>query len=550
MVLLIAVLTLVVSFFVALHKLKRYLPSIFFSIFCFFLALFLFDYHMTLKWKKAMPETIYLLIDRSLSMPDLKLSANESETLKVFYFADTISKKSSLLNPQYTALFDSINLIKSRFGDSAKTIVISDFNDNYSFLPFKSYDFIYPVIPQSDYSNPVFSLLDVKYPDIVQSGEVEQAEVKIYSKKNEDIFVKVYQNNSLILEKKENIKRGLQSLTIPLFIEKEGFHSLRFDISSRNEVQSFSRIIQAVPQFYRIMFICGRPSPEYVFLKRFIEKIKWIRADYFLLKSSEEKIKDVDLTKYSGLILMDIKDSHFQSLSTIEKAIIKKIPIFYETGLRKYHEIKNILGLFTNHIYNEEFKEKKFIFNNQELLVKTSLASKEIIQEISENIKIFFGFETWRWGFSRELGDFSVNLFEEFWQNQINFLIKSKSKNIILEKLNYVIGEQNPLNTNATGIFFLQTNGQKIPFLVYTNLSEINLKEVNIEAAKKYNSNITFLNQIKEISTFINEIRGQKKVVQTEILEINFRKNIISILIMIISIVLFFFSRDYLEIKG
>ncbi len=524
-------------------------PTVFLSL------LFLFNYQLTVKYRKEIKETVCLLVDKSRSVPSFNPGLLPDD-IKVFYFADTVSENTNRLNDQYTALYDSLNYLKIKFGGNTKIAVISDFNDNYSYIPFEKLPDIYPIIikPVNKTNNDPLSLTEAALPEYLQSGQKENIKIKIESARDQKADLKIIDSGRNIRNIPVHLKPGENESDIPLVPGRPGFHIISFTIDNKEDRytnnNSIVRAIDVLPEFYKILLISGKPSAEFAFIRRFLAGLKWIKTDAVVLKEYRDKIRFPECLSYNGIILLDLKDSQFSDLTELIKAIKAQKPIFYEPGLNEYHEMRQLLGLFSIGPALENFKEKTFNYDNSELIVKTALDEKDLLIEPLPRSRVFFGFDTWKWDFSRLGEDIAYNLFAHFWQNNVNFLIGDKNQGLLFNKLNYITGENNPAGVSAPGIYRRPTNRQETLYSISDNPMENGMLTENRETAAGYNSNFIYLDQITNLGGYLKNLRNGKITYQNAQFEIGFRNNIIIFLLIVLCSAAFWILKDYFEIKG
>jgi hypothetical protein len=544
-----------------LFKKRSLLPFLLLGFALLLMILFIFNAHWDFHYRTILPPYVFVLVDKSLSVgnvPDLK----NSPILRINYFADTVSEKTNGLNPEFTALFDSIRTIKNKAGMDSKIIVLSDFNDNASLSPSEKFPFVYPVIVQNETNERNrISLYKVEMPEWIQAKEGVKIKIFTYvsgsvSASVNSIKAKLTLKNekNVLSEKIVTLKTGLNELSWEQTFSFAGCQLIQFQVENLSDPaakpSSLSRLVQSVPEFYRIYFLAGKPSEEYAFVKRFLGKIKWVKIESALLKQKGETIAIPNLQNDSGVILMDLEDRQIRNFEALQEARKRKIPIFYQVGLNEISQTRLLLGLFTNGNFMENFSERKFLYNNNELIVKSILDSEGLIWDFQDKGRVFWGWDTWKWDFMKIPEELAYQNFENFWQNNLHFILEESGMGMELEKLNYVLGEENPLHQNKKGIYSFLTNQKEEKIFISDNPEELALKTPNLEIARNYQTNLIFLDQIKDFEGYAKTIMGNQKVFVEKILTIDFRSNIIIFLLIAACLIFFWILSDYEKIKG
>ncbi len=545
----------IAGFLIIVYIRKGSIPrGIVFGLFLLIATLFLFDKIFNIEFMKRQSPPVYLLIDKSLSA---KINETQKENLlslkrlisdrRIYYFADTISQDTNTLNPQYTSLIDSVATLQNTAPGNARIIIASDFNDNRSFAPLDKNisetrpDKFFPVIMENPEDKPL-SIYDLEIPEIIQSGEPVEIKVRIYSRNPDSAILSVKDGTRVLSRKNLSLSEGLTPVTIRETLYGEGYRTFEFELQKHGEtVSSHKFLVSLVPDFYRILVIAGRPSSEFVFLRRFLERLKWIRSDFIVLTGPNDKARLQNLNRYSGIILMDITDNRIENLEALSQY---DKPVFYQPGLNDSLSILRIMSHFTNIDLRDNPSQQRFIFNNTELVIKTAFNIEAPLLEISPERRIFFGWESWRWDFMQLPVGIAQNNYDAFWKNQVNFIISADMVSPVVSRLNYITGERTPAPHKDTGLYTFVTNNEEMRFMVSENPAETAVLFPDIKTAMVYNTNITRLAELNNPSRFIDKITGEQKIEVKQRFTIDTRNNLIILILMAGLLILFWILSD------
>lgn len=553
--LLIFLITAGVVLFLLLIKRTAWFNALFFGIFILFVLLFVFKKELNIRWSERIPAPVYLLVDRSLSSTGRyypHFQAN-SPRYKVFYFADSLSERTNGLNPEFTSLYDSIRALKNTAGAQAKIIVFSDFLDNNSLNGFEKTGGVYPVLPErSSLTSNYFSLTDIRIPDFYETGEPVPLTASFYSSRSRRKELLVLDGNRVLNARSIPAGKGYQTVQWDMTLPQTGNRILTFVLkdpdSGQTAVPQVKKSVEGISGMQRILFIAGRPSEEFVFLKRFIEKIRWLRTDFVLPATGKKKINPniISRQKYNALIFMDVSKDQFASGDPAEQMRSTGLPVFYQTGTRNFDEIETLVRSFTNITSLRNYSEIKFRYNNNDLIVLSALATENQLLEISPKERIFFGWNSWKWDFIRSKEDIAYNDYESFWQNQINFLLNSSVNRSLPVRLNYYFGENDIPGTNdqKSGLLRYQTNGQNYLMTVGHHPAESAPLPPDTDTALRYQTNLVFADEIASFPEWIEKVRGKEKVTVERKWSVSFANDLPAFIIMALSIILFWIFRD------
>lgn len=555
----VAVLTAIAAYlFIVLFKKRSVISGILFATVFLLGMLFLFGYRFSFTHRYKSNPPLYFLIDKSISASLNTAENNILDRLKkknkkdrIYYFADTLSKDSKNLNSQYTAMFDSFITLRRNIEREARVVIVSDFHDNSSFnIPLLDStnlysDNIFPIVVGKTIADKV-AIHCVKIDDIVQAGDKTSITVDIYSTSQTTAKLTVRQNNKTIITKTVDLNIGINTFRLSHKFYSKGYRQLKFIVGG----DSSEKLISVVPDFYKILVVVGRPSVEYAFFKRFLDKLKWIKSDFVLLKRKGQKVYLPSLSKYTGVVLIDIKDNQIENFSDLQKY---KKPIFYQTGLRSQWEIKKLVSLFSNMNLKYNLTEKQFIYNDNQFIVSIAFDTTELLCSPQPTRKIFFGWDTWKWDMITLPTGIDNNSYEVFWKNQVNFLISSEDRSFPLDKLNYIVGDTElqslPLKSTNIGVHSFISNSQWVKIMINNNSRELGVSGANNTIAHLFNSNTVFLHSIEDPDGFIKSVEGNTKIEIKKIVIIDFRRNIIVFILMLVCIIIFWILSDREEIQ-
>lgn len=555
----VAVLTAIAAYlFIVLFKKRSVISGILFATVFLLGLLFLFGYRFSFTHSYKSNPPLYFLIDKSISASLNTAEHNILDRLKkkskkdrIYYFADTLSKDSKNLNTQYTAMFDSLMTLRRNIEKDARVVIVSDFYDNSSFnIPLLDStnlysDNIFPIVVGKTIADKI-AIFDVKVDDIVQAGDKTSITVDIYSTSQTTAKLTVRQNNKTIITKTVDLNIGINTFRLSHKFYSKGYRQLKFIVGG----DSSEKLISVVPDFYKILVVVGRPSVEYAFFKRFLDKLKWIKSDFVLLKRKGQKVYLPSLSKYTGVVLIDIKDNQIENFSDLQKY---KKPIFYQTGLRSQWEIKKLVSLFSNMNLKYNLTEKQFIYNDNQFIVSIAFDTTELLCSPQPTRKIFFGWDTWKWDMITLPTGIDNNSYEVFWKNQVNFLISSEDRSFPLDKLNYIVGDTElqslPLKSTNIGVHSFISNSQWVKIMINNNSRELGVSGANNTIAHLFNSNTVFLHSIEDPDGFIKSVEGNTKIEIKKIVTIDFRRNIIVFILMLVCIIIFWILSDREEIQ-
>jgi hypothetical protein len=525
--------------------------SILFGAIFWFGAHFLFDTRAEFKYTvRAYPE-IYFLIDKSASCtPDpavLDELISQAGGGHVYYFANTISRETNSLNPQFTVLFDAVRTLLNTIPPNSRIVIVSDFLDNASLSPAPKSGLIYPVITPQPGGELALYRADME--DYYQSGEPVKIPLHIYSKSPQIVTVSVLDNGKPALKQTFPVKAGMNILKLPLAFHTEGFRTVTVSVNgSGGDTNNYSvtRIVNILPSYYKILVVCGRPSPEYAAIKRFLEQIRWVSPEFHVMISKSDTYTLDNLAAYQGILLMDLSD--YQLKNTAALAAYKN-KIFYQPGLKRFDEIPAIFAALSLSGLKPKQSETKFSYNNQDLVVKTSFERDNPLFDTTPNIRVFLGWDSWKWDFITLSMGINMGVYADFWRNQLNFIIGGKNTGGVPDKLNYFSGEKNPSGKTLPGIYLVSADSMKYPISVQDNPAETAMLPPDTLAAKEFNTNAVEMTSIDNVPAFLSTIRGADQIERTDTVLIAFRDNFWIFLVFLSTILAFWIVRDMEEIK-
>lgn len=552
---LIVILPAAVFLVLFLVKKTSWYNAFFFGFFVLLALLFLFRQEWTFRFERKTKPPVIFLIDKSLSVAGIPHHI-PGEILKkypVYYFADTVSERTNGLNPEITSLYDAVRSLRNTAGPAARIFAVSDFNDNgsvYLNRPEKS-PYVYPVILRKKNTapeNPV--LYDVRFPDFVEAGEPVGFTVLVYAPRVSRADLEIRDGEKILFRKSVTAGPEISTndLTLPEGPGFTGNRILTFRIagsSGDNRDQTVLRSVDSIPAMQKILFLCGRPSEEFAFLKRFLEKIRWLRTEVVLLKSAQETFQASRIdARYHAVILMDLSPAQLTGGWPPKIIQASSVPVFYQTGLRAPDEIYSLVRAFTNlrPAPLAGTGEKKFSYNGNDLIIQTSCGMDQDLIDAGQHTRVFFGWGTWKWDFIRSKEDIAYNLYDSFWQNQINYLLSASVSASLPEKLNEIAGE-NP-ERPAVGNYTIQTNGKSFLVRVGHNPPEVSGIPANIKAASFYQTNLFFADQPLNYPELIRQAAGNELVKTVQTIRIDFTRNWFVFLLMALSLILFWIFRD------
>jgi hypothetical protein len=541
-------LPLAVFFILLLIKKTSWFNALFFAVFALLALLYLFRQEWNFRWNENTRPPVYFLIDKSLSVSGMSdpVPAPVLSRYPVYYFADTVSPRAKDLNPETTSLFDAIHFLKNTAGPEARIFVASDFNDNGSLNGFEAFAHVYPIVMRKEErSNGSLSLVDVQIPEFIESDENVRFTVRAYSPRAVNAELRVRDVNKIIYRKTILAGPGTYENVIDANFGFTGDKVLTFEITDaagkpgKNPVR---RSVDGISGMQKILLACGRPSEEFVFLKRFLEMIRWLKTETVLLKSSGDVLKPSLLNeRYNAVILVDLssKQANAAFLNRLKEM---SVPVFYQTGLRGMEEIFPLVGAFTNIKLIQGAAEKKFSYNGNDLILQTSYSMENDLFDAGPRARIFFGWGTWKWDFIRLKEDIAYNNFDSFWQNQVNFILSASVSPALPAKLNFTVGED-PARFSE-GIYTFKTNGREF----YLNVTHRPQETADIPADMKtpflYNTNLVFAGRPVNYPEWIRRAVGNETVRTARTLHIDFTRSWIALVLMALSLVLFWIFRD------
>lgn len=543
-----------------LFKRKWLITSILFGLCLLFFGMFLFG--KTLSYEVSIDEQseIYLLIDSSKSARIILDQSGNSEILqgiqeeidkdKIFYFADNFSHNTNQINEQYSAIYDTIYSINREMNEHSRLLVISDFNDNYSLLTPVMSDNIYPVLLDSEVDDRV-SIYQLNVDEYLQTGDKSQISVNIQSETEQTAYLELSTEQIDIYQGDVQLSPGTNLFSFKQSFYQEGYSLIKAEIFEKGDVytnnNTTARLVKVIPSYYKILVIAGKPSQELAFLRRFLNDIKWIETEFTILKTDTNTINPDELYTYSGLILLDIHNKQVENpsqLSTYQGGLL------YLPGLNSPEKVLPLIRLFTNLNDDPGEGEIKFEYNDHELFVDTQFKNSDMLIIPSSGTAIFLGWNTWKWDFMNLAVGIDMNYYNEFWKNQLIFLISSDKTAKIQDNLNYVQGEDLPIQTDSTGMVDFYTNGQTASFYVGENPSETGILTSNYKVAKRYSTNISYLSEMENIPEWLNSIRGSQVYQTVKTITIDFKHNIWLFITFLIFLILFWLSADWADIKS
>ena len=511
---------------------------------------FLFDTRVEFKYSVREYPEVYLLIDKSASCtPDpavLSGLISQAGGDHVYYFANTISRDSNSLNPQFTVLFDAVRTLLNTIPPNSRIVIVSDFLDNSSLSAAPKSGLLYPVITPQTVGG--LSLYRADMEDYYQSGEPVQVPVQVYSPSAGNVTVTVLDNGKPLLKQTFPVKEGMTTLKLPLIFQAGGFRTVTVTLSGNGgtNIQPLTRIVNILPSYYKILVVCGRPSPEYSAIKRFLEQIRWVSPEFHVMQSKSDSFALDNLSAYQGIILMDISD--YQVKNTANLAAYKS-KIFYQTGLKRFDEIPALFAALSVSGLKPKQSETKFTYNNQDLVVKTAFEGDTPLFDTTPNIRVFLGWDSWKWDFITLSMGINMGVYADFWRNQLNFIIGGKNTGGVPDKLNFITGEKNPSGKTAPGIYQGSVNSMKYPVSVQDTPAETAKLPPDNAAAKQFGTNAIGMQSITDITAFMAKIRGNDKIERAEAFLIAFRDNFWIFLVFLMTVLAFWIVRDMEAIK-
>ncbi len=493
-------------------KKKKVLPTVLFLIILFCFSLFILKEKIVFSFYVKRNIPIFLLVDSSKSMEKIKIDIKEWKKFvdEIYYFSDRISREKKKLNPEFSKIYDTIREFREKKGEENKIILITDLQDNNSqnrvFDPYN----VYVVYCEKEIKNDFFTY-DLRLNENIISGEPFLIELIVFSKENISKIFEVSDDSSVIFSRKINLKKGVQNLKLELSLNLEGFKKLHFGFKNEDKIE---KIVFFTKERYKI-FLGGVPSVEFVFLNRFLNQFKWIKVGKNLLKNENEKVT-TGIDSYNGYIFIDVSEEKFPNI-------------------KSFKALSNTIFVFTK---NNKFLN--FLTNGENFSLSNYFELK--ILSLKNNRKIIFGGESWKMKMKEAILDVKEKRYENLWFSLISSFIDKKESQTLLDKYNYIIGEDSSIDTSKPGLNKSFIQGKEIVYLVEKNRKEnlslpLTLEETNW-------MNIINFNEIKDTKKFIKDIKQGSKIIQTKKFELDFTKSKLFFIFLIILLLFFWFIKE------
>ncbi|OHD54768.1 MAG: hypothetical protein A2Y33_02020 [Spirochaetes bacterium GWF1_51_8] len=537
--------------FVRLVRKNSVAASLLFGAALFTAAHFAFDTRIEIKYTIRDYPDVYLLIDQSASCNGLSPTLGELIALaggdKTFYFADTISQDVGTLNPEFSLVFDAVRTLGNKIAPGSKIVTVSDFLDNSSIGKPEWSPHVYPLVYGG--MGDTLSIYSFSADEYIQGGEPAMMNIEVYSDSAKSVTLVLSENGKAVMTKQLALKPGINPAKIPHTFQSQGYKILGVAVNGGDTAtnnNSLKWAVNIMPSYYKLLVVAGRPSEEYAALKRFLDKIRWISPEYAVLKSKEETYSLKGIDTYNAIILLDLSGSQLEDLQTLSST---KKKVFYQPGVKKKAEAASLLEALG--FDSPEFKpgETKFLYNGQELVVKTGFANTPLLFETAQNIRIFLGWDTWKWDFLTLAMGIDLGIHSDFWRNQLNFLIGGADSVNLPDKLNYVAGSMNPAGTNLPGVYTVSLKGQTHPVSISLNPAEHAGLPPDVSAAKTISSNLHYVSSVDNWKEYFEGVRGNEKLEKEIALLFMFRNNPVVFFVLLAMLTMFWILKDTEEIK-
>lgn len=539
---LISALIFVLVRFVHLPFLKKQktLEALFFSLALLFGLFFLFQTEIAFDFRVKLENRPYLLIDVSESCVDLENEIlrgliDEAGKSRTYYFSDRVSQNPQELSPQKTALFDSLKLLQKELPENARVLLYSDCNDNDS-LSEDSEVFITTVL-LSDANQLVPKFFDTTLPELIEAEEKTDFEIEIVSPYPTNLTLTLFQDDAKTATQSFSLEEGKNSVEISHVFSGEGFRTLSFKMGN----ESLTRMAYLSGGFYSVMLAAGRPSEEFAAVKRFLQNIRYIDLESQVLISKEETLDFSSIGDYDGLLLMDVTSSQIEDFSPLKNFDGK---IFYSVGLQSFSS--GVLLHFTNLSVFPVSSSKNFEYQGKDLTVDTAYDADDILIK-SENLRIFFGWNSWKWDFRNLPLGYSENAFDSFWKNQVSFLIENESVLPTDENLNRLLGEDGLETIGKTNLL---ENGESISVWVDHNPRETGKLNPDFSTASALSESQTNLSEIEDAKAFYRSFTGDERISEWKHFSLNFAESILTLIGFFVFALLFWIFSDIWHISS
>lgn len=533
------------AFFACRLLLKRtVLASIMFAAAVLLAGLFVtggriaFEYYV-----RARPEA-YLLVDASGSCSGLADDPVVQGLMKhipsrnVRYFAGSLSSSRSQVDPNYTALADSLRTLLGSLDENARVAVVSDFRDNRSLIEPFADPRVFALLSGETPSAPVVSGFEA--PEFAQSGESFDVSATVYAPTAASVGYTLTLDGRVVSRGVWNLPQGESTISLKVRPASEGFALLELKTDGGDGAQ---RMIDVLPSFYKVWFAAGRPSAEFARVRRFFERIRWLKCDVRILARPGETLT-IPQTGYDAYVLMDLSDAQVANPATVGSI---REPVFYATGARRPVEIAGLLSAFTNLRLTGAPQDKPFRFGNTETVVRV-IADVEPLMEVSPLRRVFFGWDTWKWDTGSVSLGIDENRFVSFWKAQAAFLIAGRSQPVELDRLNYFTGEPNPAGAATPGVHTFSTNGATYRILVTDNPAERPLPP-DFNAARQFTTNVSPLESAADARVYLRTVLGTDKVLTRREFSFEFRKRPEAYIALVVILILFWLLGDLQKLK-
>lgn len=465
--------------FVKKFSWKAALP---FALAVFLMTQFITGRKWTLHWTVSRRPPVFLLADGSLSMKgyfDGPIPGGRSYAVR--YFASRLFRDSTRKagDAQSTSLYDSVRLLKNEGGPRARVILLSDLRDNASAEPLEQTEGVLPLVFTNAPAAPGPFLTRTDIPDYFETGGPVPLRLEVRSPRAGDfIGVSIREGDRTLLDRNYPLARGSNSITAEFYPRFEGAGVVTVRIRSGESSVSFQRALFGMPARSRILLLCGRPSAEFAFLRRFLERLSWIRTDSRVLVRPGEKFPPPDTGRYHGVIVMDASPEQFANMTSFfSQAASSRVPVLIQTGLRPLRDISALASVFPD-VPDDHFRALRdpaavsMKVGQEELPVLVSVSSPSVLFDAGQRARIFTGWDTWKWDFEELARGLSLNRFERFWQNQIQYLLKDTAPGHPFRTLNFLPGAPDPARYPTNGIYSVVSNGTRYLLSVQDNPAE------------------------------------------------------------------------------
>ncbi len=485
-----------IVFFFLLKKKDVMKSIVLFFILLLFCAIMLNEkINFSFNIKKKIPVIMFIDYSRSFSnfLPIVEKAKRYFD--EVYYFSDSFSKKKEGLNREFSYILKNIKDFKTKNKDESKIVVFSDLMDNSTENLIEMFNVYFVYLTNENTTN-IF-INDIKIPQNIFSEEPFNLELKVFSKDRISTFVEI-KDDGIIYKTNILLESGFNSIKLNLKFNFNGFKKLTFLVGD----SKIERLIYFSKESYKIFVASGYPDEEFVFLKNFLEDLKWVSVIGKVLITHNERL---NIPKnYNGYVFINLDLTQINNINELKE--LKAIYLFHQ-------------------------KNKLFTFLTNSFLLETKKNENYEVYILSNNSKVIEGIKLWKKRLrTAVIDENSFDYYSEFWLENFNDFFENKEFTP-LEKYNYVLNERSSFDTDKLGLF----ESKGIKYFVHLNEREDFYPALNVKNAYEFFS--------LDIKKFVNDLRNESKIIKTISINIDFSKNIFVFLVFIVLLFFFWFYR-------